>query len=128
MPIASLSTRHARVLLVAALALTTYLALTPLDTPILEDINDKLQHILAFVVLAWLTDEAFPTRSWSRHKCIPLFAYGLIIELLQGAVPGRVTSLLDLGADTLGLLLYPLLRSLAARLGSTKHSDTNQSP
>ncbi len=103
-----LLTRLTQVMLGLALLSTTYLAITPVDYPVLSDINDKLQHVFAFLVLAFLADQAFPQRAWNWRKFILLLAYGLALEIIQYFVPGRFFSLLDLAADALGLLLYGL--------------------
>lgn len=99
-------------MLVAALLITTFLATTTVDYPVVSGFHDKLQHIFAFFVLALLTDFSFPTLPWSWRKSIPLLGYGLALEIIQYFIPGRFFSLLDLAADATGLLLYPLLLPL----------------
>lgn len=102
-------------MLVMSLLITTYLATTPVIYPVISDINDKLQHIFAFMVLAFLTDHAFPRQAWNWRKFIPLLVYGLGLEVIQYTVPGRHFSLADLAADGAGLLLYALLLPLLRR-------------
>ncbi|MEN8180501.1 MAG: VanZ family protein [Pseudomonadota bacterium] len=112
MPVITPPARLTQVVLVVALLLTIYLATTPLEYPVISDINDKLQHIFAFFTLAFLADHAFPKHIWNWRKFIPLLGYGLILEIIQYTIPGRFFSLLDLGADALGLLVYTIFLSL----------------
>jgi VanZ family protein len=50
------------------------------------------------------------------RKALPLFAYGLVIEIVQYHLPYREFSLWDLAADGLGLLIYPISYPLLKRL------------
>jgi VanZ family protein len=102
-------------LLAVALVVITYLATAPADyPPLLDQISDKLEHLLAFYGLALLTDFAFRGTDFGLAKALPLLGYGLLIEFLQSFVPYRDVSLWDLTADALGLIAYgasvPLLR------------------
>ena len=98
-----------RVALVLALLGIGYLATSPTDA-VLPATNDKLKHIAAFLLLAYLSDAAFPRQSWNWRKFIPLLGYGLLLECIQYFEPTRFFSLADLVADAVGLGLYPLLR------------------
>lgn len=106
------STRTIRVLLVVALLLISYLAFTPMSTPVVAEINDKFSHIVAFVVLAFLVDFSWPKSSWNLLKIAPLLGYGLLIEVVQALMPYRIFSTWDFLADVLGLLIYPMLLPL----------------
>ncbi|MGD8913329.1 MAG: VanZ family protein [Candidatus Thiodiazotropha sp.] len=107
-----ISTHTIRGLLVMALLVISYLAFTPLNTPIIAGFNDKLSHIFAFVVLAFLVDFSWPQTRWNPFKYIPLIGYGLFIEAVQALIPQRQFSTWDMVADILGLLIYPLLLPL----------------
>jgi len=72
---------------------------------------DKLVHVLMFVVLAWLADYAFPASRFYLDKALPLFGYGVLMELVQWPLPYRSFSFLDMVADGSGLVLYPLFSS-----------------
>ncbi len=104
-----------RLLLAVALVVISYLAFTPQDTPVVANLNDKISHILAFVVLAFLVDFSWPQSPWALLKAAPLLGYGLMIEAIQSLLPYRLFSLWDLGADALGILLYPLVLPLLLR-------------
>jgi VanZ family protein len=94
-----------------ALALTSilYLSTTALATPLPKVENaDKLQHLLAFFVLAWLLNRSFPDISWGWNQILLLFAYGFLIEIIQYFIPYRFFSIWDLVANSVGLILYTL--------------------
>ncbi len=110
-----------RLALLATVIVVTYLATTPLKYPVVEDINDKVNHFLAFYVLALLVDFSFPKDGFGVTKTLALLGYGLLIEVIQYFLPYRSSSLYDLAADGAGLFVYwfslpalrhvPLLRS-----------------
>jgi len=103
-----------RLALTLALVVITLLSMAPLDSLPPVSVNDKLAHALAFYGLALLTDFSFRSRGLDLNKALPLLGYGLLIEIVQYFIPYRDFSLLDLGADLLGLVAYaasiPLLR------------------
>ena len=72
-----------------------------------------MNHIGAFLVLAFLADNAFPkTVLWS--KLAGLAAYGIVLEVLQFQTGYRVFEVSDIVADVAGLLAYwPMQRWLA---------------
>jgi len=98
-----------RVMLVVSLMLIIYLATTELTHPLMMSVNDKLGHVLAFVILAFFMDFSFPASSFNLSKILPLLAYGLLIEVIQYFLPYRMFSLLDMLADGSGLVIYVLL-------------------
>lgn len=97
-----------RVAFAFTVLLISYLAFGHLEETPVASFNDKLEHIIAFVALAFLLDFAWPRQAWGWPKLLPLLAYGLIIELVQYFLPHREFSLWDLAADALGLIFYPL--------------------
>jgi len=80
---------------------------------------DKIAHAAIFGILAWLLLVAFgafgtPGRSaWTVRMVAVLVAaaYGVIDEVHQSFVPGRMPSVGDVLADGLGALLAVLLSS-----------------
>jgi len=110
-----------RLMLGLALVIITALALMPDPQPVDSELPiDKITHLAAFLVLAWLTDGGWPQHGFVAWKWVPLLAYGLAIELVQITVPGRFFDLADLAADGAGLAVYglavlPMLRRLAWR-------------
>jgi VanZ family protein len=89
------------------------LAFYPLETQPVTG-NDKINHLIAFAVLAGLADGAYPGRANARVKWLLLIAYGLAIEIVQRYLPYRHFSWSDLGADALGVFLYAGIARLAS--------------
>lgn len=98
-----------RVLFIAALLATTWQMLTPLPYQPLASANDKLSHLLTFLLLALLVDRGWPSAAFFSRKALPLLAYGAAIELIQHFVPNRSLSFADWVADGAGILIYLLL-------------------
>ena len=113
----------AQLMLGIALLTVSYLMLTPEPPhPQMLDFNqsDKLEHLISFLILAFLADVGWAESGFVARKYLPLLGYAIVIESLQYFVPGREVSSLDLLANASGLLLYglfisPLLRRLAIR-------------
>ena len=101
-----------RLVLLAAVAAITYLATTRQEIPVAKDISDKINHVLAFYVLALLVDYSFPPKGLRLAKILALMVFGALIELTQSLLPDRTASLLDLFADGFGIAIYKLSLSL----------------
>ncbi len=97
-----------RVLLVMAAIIIISLATTSREIPIVEDINDRVNHIFAFYVLALLLDFSFPASAFRATKVLSLLGYALAIESIQYFLSYRTFSLFDLGADAFALVVYRL--------------------
>ena len=99
----------------AAMLFALVMALMPLPPRLPGSPSDKVQHIVAFVVLAALGRWAYP-RSGVVKLLLGLSAFGALIELAQG-IPGlnRDSDPLDWVADTLAaaavLILFSILPS-----------------
>ena len=114
-----LSLRHIiyyRMLLCISLVVITYLATTALEITVISSVYDKLNHFVAFLILALLLDFSFPYSRFNTAKIYSLLMYGCLIEIIQHFLPHRFFSLLDIAADTLGLLAYGLLIPFIKRL------------
>jgi VanZ family protein len=98
-----------RVFLVIALLAISFLATTRLTLPVAREMSDKVSHMTAFFLLALLVDFSFPAWTY-RTKVLVLIAYGLSIEMTQAYLPYRSCSLVDLGADAVGLALYGIFQ------------------
>ena len=98
-----------RVLLSITLVIMTFMATTSLEFIILQSTYDKLNHLVAFFVLALLLDFSFPKSRFNTVKISSLIAYGFSLEIIQHFLPHRMFSLFDIGADSIGLLAYGLL-------------------
>lgn len=104
-----------------ALTAITYLALAPQDFPAAEAVSDKLNHFAAFLTLSWLADFSWPGSSFKLNKISALLSYGILLEIIQWTLPHRMFSLLDIGADLLGIAAYAGLVPVLRKIPSLKH-------
>lgn len=112
--------RHERrafqLLLAATLAFITWQALSPAPPLQPQVLSDKLLHVSAFLVLAWLADFGWPDADYWLPKALPLLGYGAAIELAQSGIAARAAEWGDLAADAAGLVIYALLMPVLRRL------------
>lgn len=100
----------------AALLFTLIMALLPKPPQLPGQPTDKVQHILAFIVLTVLALKSFP-RARLLVVGVGLSAFGVLIEVLQ-AIPGlnRSSDVADWVADTGAVIVVLLLgRMVQAR-------------
>lgn len=120
-----------RLALAICLTSIAVLAFAPLSTDPGTG-NDKINHLLAFAVLAALVDGSFPGpgpgRGWA--KWAGLLGYGLLIEAVQFFLPFREASGWDLLADAAGIGLYVAGARLVAavRAGRTRSAMSAARP
>jgi VanZ family protein len=103
-----LSLRHPRLWLVCGWILVIFAVVANLvpshDLPKLGGINDKLEHVVGYSVLALYFAGMYPK---SRYPMIgvALLVMGIVIEGLQGAMKlGREADLRDVYANTVGIV------------------------
>jgi VanZ family protein len=93
-----------RVLLLGLMLVVSWFAFAPVR---FDDDGlplDKLRHVAAFAVLAWVAMVAWAgTPKLALRVAIGLLAYGLFIEAVQGRLDGRHASGWDLLADAVGV-------------------------
>lgn len=104
-----------RVALTVCVLAISYLAFSPTAHPTAGMANDKLEHFVAFLVLAWLADRSYPGQAAERMRWGSLLAFAVLIEAVQGLLPSRDASLLDLFADAAGIVGYMAIRRMARR-------------
>jgi VanZ family protein len=110
-----------RIVLALLLGTVCWLAFSPNPPPQADTGWDKLNHLLAFSVLAMCACHAFPcTRRRFLSVTMALLAFGLFIELVQTQIPGRSGEWPDLLADSLGIGTGLLLVALLDRLRRTQ--------
>lgn len=97
-----------RVVLAITLIVISHLAITARSYPVVEDLNDKVSHVLAFAALAFLSDFSFPNKKFAPAIVPWLLSYGLLIEVVQYFFPYRSSSVLDWIADAIGIGVYLL--------------------
>lgn len=81
-----------------------YLALTSQHIEIVESFWDKQNHIIAFCALYVLLSLAYTDLS-IRAKGALLLLVGFQIEITQYFIPNRCFSLMDIVADSVGILI-----------------------
>ncbi len=102
------------VLFVVAIIVISILALLPQEQAPQLQWSDKLNHMFAFMVLAFLLRMGFRI-SYFQSLAL-LIGYGMLIEVAQYFTPDRSAEWADVGADTIGsfigLKLYKYFRRL----------------
>lgn len=81
-----------------------YLALTPQHIEMIEGFWDKQNHFIAFFVLTILLGLAY-SQLTAIKKFGLLVLMGFQIEIMQYFIPGRFFSLLDIVADSVGIVI-----------------------
>jgi VanZ family protein len=93
--------------LISLILIISYFAFTPLDHSIVKAPGiDKINHLLAFSVLALFCDLSFPKKSFVYFTALPLLVYAFFIEIVQYFLPFRTFSMFDIFADIFGLWIY----------------------
>lgn len=107
-----LSNKTYRLLFILAIISTLILTLSvPVGLVKAGLINDKLAHAITFFVLSFLYSHTVGIR-FGLRELILLAGLGLVIELIQYALPWRSFSWLDWLADIAGILGYELIHRL----------------
>jgi len=109
-----------RLSLITAVLTVLFFTLTDDVPSVTQEVNDKVAHLLAFMMLALLTDYSFPGTGFNLRKSLPLVFYGMLIECIQYFLPYRTFSMLDFLADCSGVYLYPLVQIWLGRLFALK--------
>lgn len=100
------------------------LSLLPANVAVTTGWSDKIEHGLAFAILAILAQVG-----WRNHPALITVSlcvfYGGVIELAQTLSPGRHADIWDLVADAMGAGLGILVTFVWARVQkrSTNHQD-----
>ena len=104
---------HWRLLALACVVIVAWFAFMPSDeVPEVTGV-DKVNHLLAFVALAFTVRQAGLT--WMR-AALALLAYGVLIEVVQSFLPTRHGDIADLVADLVGIAAGLLCVTLTRRL------------
>ncbi|WP_235937608.1 VanZ family protein [Marinobacter caseinilyticus] len=89
--------------LVLSVIAILFLATTNESLPLPSSPNDKINHFIAFLELAILTQLGWPTVK-PLTTIVALLAFGLAVEGIQAPLPYREFSLLDVVADGVGII------------------------
>lgn len=85
------------------------LSVIKIDQPLPGGLSDKFYHGLAFFALSSLANISFPKSGFTLYQYLPLFLYGILIELVQYFLPYRSFSIADILADAMGIFLYYII-------------------
>lgn len=107
---------HVQFLILLALYTLLGLASAPQET--VGDYNDKLMHFTGYLVAGVSISMAWPRSLWWQ-RALFLLTYSTAIECIQYFLPTRSFSLLDIVANTaglvLGLMIFELTRAWAPK-------------
>ncbi|MGI2258952.1 VanZ family protein [Shewanella sp. GXUN23E] len=103
-----------QIALLAAFLVVSYLVFSKPSYPQGIPNLDKVGHFGSFLLLSWLTFEAFRLRWFLLVPLMALYAFG--IELVQSFLPYRSASFADFVADMAGVAIFYLLAWLCTRL------------
>jgi VanZ family protein len=73
---------------------------------------DKWKHFTAFFTLSYLLNRASSTIAHRIRNILALLLFGIFIEFVQIYLIYRSSSIYDIYADVVGILLFQLLLSL----------------
>ncbi len=93
--------------------LICWLAFSPPVNQILSSGNDKINHLLAFMTLAFLFDYSFPSKT--KQLVIVLLGFGILIECIQSTIPHHRADGMDLLVDGIGIFLFVMMKPLRAK-------------
>jgi len=89
------------------------LAIVPNDQIKLDiDNADKIKHFTAFFILSLLLNRASSTIAHRLRNMGALLGFGIFIEVVQLFSPVRESSIEDIIADSVGILVFQLLLSM----------------
>ena len=76
-----------------------------LELPIRFWNADKVWHFIVYLWLAMLPTLLLQDRRWTLRLSVSLVLFGVLLEIGQQYVPGRMFSFADMGANTAGVFL-----------------------
>ncbi len=115
---------------VAFFALVLLLMFTPVLPEKLVEIftflqlNDKMEHFIAFFLLSFLLNRASSTMAHRIRNVMALLAFGIIIECIQYFIPNRSTSFYDVLADFIGIMMFQFSFSVYLYFKGRKKGDS----
>ena len=109
----SLTKKHYRLLFYITAFAVFILAIVPNDH--LNDYidnADKVKHFTAFFTLSYLLNRASSTIAHRLRNMVLLLLFGIFIEFVQIYLIYRSSSIYDIYADLVGILLFQFLLSI----------------
>lgn len=99
-----------------------YLSLTPTETLVVG--SDKLGHFIAYsALMANVGFLVLPNKDKLLQGMILCVLYGVIIEIIQYYIPGRVMSGWDVVANTIGVVTGALFTILVLKLSLFRKNE-----
>lgn len=108
-------TRVLRLSFSGYVAFIVVLSVTPSNATPLGNVDDKLAHVGAYVVMALLGVPLTSTTRGLQSMVFALVGVGAVIEALQALIPYRSASGWDLVANAMGVLLGALSWAVVMR-------------
>jgi VanZ family protein len=110
MAILGVPKKYYKALFYVTVIVVFYLAVAPNDhIKIDSHYADKIKHISAFFTLSLLLNRASSTIQHRLRNMGALLLFGIFIEIAQLFFPNRESSVDDILADLIGILLFQLL-------------------
>lgn len=102
-----------RILLVLELIGICYLSLKSPDGGVQVKLNDKVGHFIGYSILSLNTFLVFGFKTTKKGMSLifGLLGLGGLLEIFQGFVPGREVSMMDIVANSTGVLIGTALYS-----------------
>ncbi|MFZ0254456.1 MAG: VanZ family protein [Gammaproteobacteria bacterium] len=94
------------------IASVLYASLAPSGVPSMAPHSDKAGHFLAYFALALWFSQLYNTRV-RRWWAMAFIGIGVLLECLQAPIPSRIFDLVDMVANTAGVLSGWVLGSMA---------------
>jgi VanZ family protein len=112
---------HWQALLLVMLVVTCWFAFSPQPPGLKFKDADKVQHLLAFGSLTWVTGLSMaPGLRQTVWAVVWMLLFGIFIELVQSQLPTRTADVMDVVADSVGIALGVLLLWGLRRWGRAK--------
>ena len=119
------------ILLLVYMLLVVFLSAIPMDREIrglqfiieMKPLIQSLMHVPFYAVLSILWLQVLKMHQITGRKClimgfISAVGFGILIEFIQIAVPGRYPSFIDMGLNTVGALVGLLLYLVIEKSGT----------
>ncbi len=124
----NLTTRDYKILFCITAFAVFILAIVPNDhIDIYVDNADKVKHFTAFFTLSYLLNRASSTISHRLRNMIALLLFGIFIEFVQSYLIYRSSSIYDVYADLVGILIFQLSLSLYRFIQEFKNLERQKS-
>ena len=92
--------------LVLMILLSLYFSLSAAGQTVPMVWNDKLVHCFSYFLLMMVLDFSWNSSKQLLIKAVLILIYSSLIEYAQGFIPGRDTSIADIVANGVGVMLF----------------------